>query len=65
MSVAVMALFTACDKDDKPVAGIQVYSEGAFVVNAGNMFSHIDGSLTAIDYKTNKATQQVSRLPTA
>lgn len=59
MSVAVMALFTACDKDDKPVAGIQVYSEGAFVVNAGNMFSHIDGSLTAIDYKTNKATQQV------
>ena len=60
MLVAVTALFTACDNDDnKPKKRIQFYSEGAFIVNSGNMYNKIDGSLTAIDYKTNQATQQV------
>ncbi len=60
MLVAVTALFTACDNDDnKPRKRIQFYSEGAFIVNSGNMYNKIDGSLTAIDYKTNQATQQV------
>ena len=60
MLVAVTALFTACDNDDnKPRKRIQFYSEGAFIVNSGNMYNKIDGSLTAINYKTNQATQQV------
>ena len=60
MLAAVTALFTACDNDDnKREDPIQVYSEGAFIVNSGNMYNKIDGSLTAINYKTNQATQKI------
>ncbi|PTL25418.1 hypothetical protein C3V39_12280 [Prevotella sp. oral taxon 820] len=59
MLVVATALFTACDNDDNPITGIQLYSEGAFIVNSGNMTNKIDGSLTFVDYKTNKATQKV------
>ena len=38
---------------------LQVYSTGAYVVNAGNMGSNIESSLTAIDYASSTATQNV------
>ena len=36
-----------------------MYSTGAYVVNSGNMYSKIESSLTAIDYASSTATQNV------
>lgn len=62
LSVAVMlmgaALFTACnDKDDSPSYYPVAVSNGAFVINGGNMSSNINSSLTYIDYATGTAAQ--------
>ncbi len=35
------------------------YSAGAYIVNAGNMYSNIESTLTHIDFTTNVATQGV------
>lgn len=55
--------FTACsDDDDKgntPNPETPTVTEGAFVINQGNMGSKIEGSLTYIDYATGTATQNM------
>ena len=54
------AVMTSCsDDNDGPETCLQVYSTGAYVVNAGNMGSNIESSLTAIDYASSTATQNV------
>lgn len=54
------AVMTSCDPaKDYPETYLQVYSTGAYVVNSGNMYSEIESSLTAIDYASSTATQNV------
>ena len=54
------AVMTSCDPaEDYPEIYLQVYSTGAYVVNSGNMYSKIESSLTAIDYASSTATQNV------
>ena len=54
------AVMTSCsDDNDGPETYFQVYSTGAYVVNSGNMRSNIESSLTAIDYASSTATQNV------
>ena len=54
------AVMTSCDPaEDYPETYLQVYSTGAYVVNSGNMSSYIESSLTAIDYASSTATQNV------
>ena len=54
------AVVTSCDPaEDYPETYLQVYSTGAYVVNSGNMYSNIESSLTAIDYASSTATQNV------
>ena len=54
------AVMTSCsDDNDGPETYLQVYSTGAYVVNSGNMHSKIESSLTAIDYASSTATQNV------
>lgn len=56
------AVMTSCsDDNDGPSGGTyqEVYSTGAYIVNAGSMGYNIESSLTAIDYKTGAATQGV------
>lgn len=54
------AVMTSCDPaEDYPETYLQVYSTGAYVVNSGNMDSKIESSLTAIDYASSTATQNV------
>lgn len=56
--LAACCSFTACDTDDEPAYEYQEYSNGAYVVNAGNTASLISGSLTHIDFTTFAATQK-------
>lgn len=54
-------VMTSCSDDDDP-APTPVkswYATGAYIVNAGNMYSNIESSLTGIDYATSTATQGV------
>ena len=54
------AVMTSCsDDNDGPETYLQEYSTGAYVVNSGNMGSNIESSLTAIDYASSTATQNV------
>ena len=54
------AVMTSCSDDkDGPETYLQVYSTGAYVVNSGNMYNKIESSLTAIDYASSTATQNV------
>lgn len=54
------AVMTSCDPaKDYPETYLQVYSTGAYVVNSGNMYNKIESSLTAIDYASSTATQNV------
>ena len=54
------AVMTSCDPaEDYPETYLQVYSTGAYVVNSGNMYSKIESSLTAIDYASSTATQNI------
>ena len=54
------AVMTSCDPaEDDPETYLQVYSTGAYVVNSGNMYNKIESSLTAIDYASSTATQNV------
>ena len=54
------AVMTSCDPaEDYPETYLQAYSTGAYVVNSGNMYSNIESSLTAIDYASSTATQNV------
>ena len=54
------AVMTSCsDDNDGPETYLQEYSTGAYVVNSGNMYSKIESSLTAIDYASSTATQNV------
>lgn len=54
------AVMTSCDPaEDYPETYLQEYSTGAYVVNSGNMYSNIESSLTAIDYASSTATQNV------
>lgn len=54
------AVMTSCDPArDYPETYLKVYSTGAYVVNSGNMYNKIESSLTAIDYASSTATQNV------
>lgn len=54
------AVMTSCDPaKDYPETYLKVYSTGAYVVNSGNMYNKIESSLTAIDYASSTATQNV------
>lgn len=54
------AVMTSCsDDNDGPETYLPVYSTGAYVVNSGNMYNKIESSLTAIDYASSTATQNV------
>ena len=54
------AVMTSCsDDNDGPETYLQEYSTGAYVVNSGNMGNKIESSLTAIDYASSTATQNV------
>ena len=54
------AVMTSCsDDNDGPETYLQVYSTGAYIVNSGNMYKQIESSLTAIDYASSTATQNV------
>ncbi|MBF1587675.1 MAG: hypothetical protein HXO24_08110, partial [Prevotella sp.] len=55
--LGVLAI-TSCDSndDDAPVVTPVVVSHGAFVACAGNMASHISGSLSYYDYKASSVT---------
>ena len=58
--IACAPLFlTSCDdSNDGPSYRYEVYSDGAFIVNSGNMANHIDGSLTAIHFATGAVQQK-------
>jgi len=54
------AVMTSCDPaKDYSETYLKVYSTGAYVVNSGNMYNKIESSLTAIDYASSTATQNV------
>lgn len=54
------AVMTSCsDDNDGPETYLQEYSTGAYVVNSSNMGTKIESSLTAIDYASSTATQNV------
>lgn len=60
--VAALPLsFAACSDDDGPDHEIETVtvSNGAFIVNSGNLRNNIPGSLTFIDYATGQASQDV------
>ena len=65
MSLAVLmagaAVFTACSKDDNDAPNVEPtpVSEGIFVVNSGNMYSGIAGSLTSYDIATGQSVQNI------
>lgn len=59
---AVMTLFTACDKEDnifdgKPHTCTVEFSDDVFVVNSGNMYNGISGSLTSYSPLTASTEQ--------
>ncbi len=57
--VSGMAVFTSCldSNNDGEYTQTVAYSDGAYVVNSGNMYSNIESSLTYVNQTTNKATQ--------
>ena len=57
--VSAPLFFTSCNDDNGPSFHYEVVSDGAFIVNSGNMYSSIDGSLTGINYASNVAVQKV------
>lgn len=59
IAVIGVSLFTACNDDEnsEPLPNEVEVSEGVFVVNAGNAWSNIDGSLTYINTGTGGVTQ--------
>lgn len=59
-SVSLVSCFGDEEEDDNKREPVEtVYSDGLFVVNAGNYFGNIDGSLTYIDYADSEARQEV------
>lgn len=56
-------LFTGCSDDDTPVPVIdpvyELTTAGAFVLNEGNYYSGIDGSLSYIDYTSSTITNNL------
>lgn len=59
MGTAVMTSCSDDDDDDAPKMQVVTYSTGAYIVNSGAMYSNIESSLTAIDYASSTATQNV------
>ena len=66
LSLAVMAmgstLLTSCLGDDSKGGDTPteiVVTKGAFIINNGNSYQSIDGSLTYLDFSTNTAQQDV------
>lgn len=57
--LAGITLLASCDDNDGPSYQYVTYSNGAYVVNAGNMSGSIDGTLTYIDYDAHTAYQKV------
>lgn len=59
LALAGVMTFTACDDDDNgntEPTPVDV-SEGVFIINTGNAYNNIDGSLTYINTSTGAATQ--------
>ncbi len=57
--VSGMAVFTSCLDSNGDGSSTQTvaYSDGAYVVNSGNMYSNIESSLTHVSFSSNTATQ--------
>lgn len=49
--------FTSCSDNEDPILEPSIVSTGVFVLNEGNSYSGINGSLTSYDYVGNTATQ--------
>lgn len=49
--------FTSCSDNEDPIPEPSIVSTGVFVLNEGNSYSGINGSLTSYDYVGNTATQ--------
>lgn len=58
-ALASVMVFTACDDDDnnEPTPQPVEVSEGVFIINTGNAYNSIDGSLTYINTTTGAVTQ--------
>lgn len=57
---AATTLTTSCiNDDDDPVVEpvVNIETDGAFILNEGNYYSNIDGSLDYLDYSTDKVTR--------
>ncbi len=53
-------VLTSCnDSNDGPQQTVVSYSNGAYIVNSGNMSSNIESTLTHIDFANNTAMQRV------
>ena len=53
-------VLTSCnDSNDGPQQTVVSYSDGAYIVNSGNMRNKIESTLTHIDFATNTAAQRV------
>lgn len=62
LMVSAPLFFTSCNDDSGASYHYEVVTDGAYVVNSGNMATNIDGSLTAIDYATNRVVQNAFSL---
>ncbi len=56
MLMMAFVSFTSCDDNDSPSQKIVLDKVSAFVINAGNAYSNINGSITAIDVASWAAT---------
>ncbi|MBQ0063726.1 MAG: hypothetical protein KBS94_06855 [Prevotella sp.] len=59
MALASMAVFNSCDSDDEYIPIPVRVSDGLFVLNEGNFYSGIDGSLSYLDYETDIMTNNM------
>lgn len=58
--LASVAVFASCDKDDDNNSNEPIsVTEGMYVINEGNYYSSIDGSLSYLDYATDKINNKV------
>lgn len=61
LMMAAAAFFSSCEPQiENPVASIFV-TKGAIVLNSGNAWNGVDGSITFIDFTTEQAEQSVFR----
>ena len=68
LSIAVMVmganLLTGCSENDSEdnIPAMVTITKGVFVVNNGNSYQSIDGSLTYLDYTSSTVNQDIYKL---